>query len=204
MMPAKRWVAIALVAAVVGVPPLARAQAEVPGEPAIESWLAEGPDDPGPGTDDDMDSAAPGMAGGGFEHGGMAASGRWGMMRHGRGGMGGFMRARFADLDLTEAQRTKLADIRDKHAKTAISGRAEVQLAQLELHKLLRADKPDVAAVNRQIDKVSSLQAALTKNRVGGMLEARAVLTPEQLQKLRESRGMGPRRGTGESEHSDH
>jgi Spy/CpxP family protein refolding chaperone len=98
-------------------------------------------------------------------------------------------RGRIEDLDLTEAQRKKLADIRDQHAKTAINQRASVELAALELRKLMRADKPDVGAVERQIDKIASLRATLTKNRVTGMLEARALLTPEQLEKLRSPRG---------------
>ena len=66
---------------------------------------------------------------------------------------------------------------------------ASVQLAALDLRKMMRADKPDVGTIERQIDKVASLRAALTKNRVTGMLEARALLTPEQLEKLRSPHG---------------
>jgi Spy/CpxP family protein refolding chaperone len=102
------------------------------------------------------------------------------------------MRRRLEALDLSETQRKKLADIRDQHAKAAINGRASMQLAQLDLRKLLRADKPDVGAVERQIDKIASLRATLDKNRVTGMLDARAVLTPEQLEKLRSPRGRRP------------
>ena len=183
----KWWMGIALFALLV-MPPVARAQDEsIPGPPA-ESWLAADDD---PGMDDDMGLAGPGSEG----SPGMRGPGRsgWSMGR-GRGpGMEGFaMRRRLEDLDLSETQRKKLADIRDQHAKSAINGRANMQLAQLDLRKLLRADKPDIGAVERQIDKVSALRATLEKNRVTGMLEARALLTPEQLEKLRSPRGRRP------------
>jgi len=168
---------------------VARAQGEgVPGPP-VESWLADDAD--GLAMDDDMELAAPGSMGGGeYGPGGMRGPQGWGMARRAPGMGRGFAmrRSRIEDLDLTDAQRKKLADIRDQHAKTAINQRANVQLAALELRKMMRADKPDVGAVERQIDKIASLRAALTKNRVTGMLEARALLTPEQLEKLRSPR----------------
>jgi Spy/CpxP family protein refolding chaperone len=144
--------------------------------------------------DDDMGLAAPGsMEGGEFGPGGMRGQQHWGMSRRGPGMRGFAMRrSRIEDLDLTDAQRKKLADIRDQHAKTGINQRASVQLASLELRKLMRADKPDVGAVERQIDKIASLRSALTKNRMTGMLEARALLTPEQMEKLRSPRGPRP------------
>ena len=191
MRSAKWWLAIALFLLILA-PWVARAQNEgAPGPPPVESWLADDPDDAA--MDDDMGLAAPGppMGGGEFGPGGMRGE-RWGMMaRRGPGMRGGFgmRRMRIEDLDLTDAQRKKLADIRDSHAKTAINQRASVQLAALDLRKMMRADKPDVGAVERQIDKIASLRAALTKNRVTGMLEARALLTPEQLEKLRSPRG---------------
>ena len=191
MRSAKWWLAIALFLLVLA-PWVVRAQGEsAPDRAAAESWLADDPDD---GVmDDDMGLAPPGPMGGGGEMGagGMRGQERWGMIgRRGPGMRGEFaMRRRLEDLDLTDTQRKKLAEIRDTHAKTAINQRASVELAALDLRKLMRADKPDVGAVERQIDKVASLRAALTKNRVTGMLEARALLTPEQLEKLRSPRG---------------
>ena len=191
MRSAKWWLAIALFLLVLA-PWVVRAQGEgAPDRAAAESWLADDPEDAMMG--DDMGLAPPGPMGGGGEMGpgGMRGQQRWDMMgRRGPGMRGGFgMQRRIEDLDLTEAQRKKLAEIRDTHAKTAINQRASVELAALDLRKLMRADKPDVGAVERQIDKIASLRAALAKNRVSGMLEARALLTPEQLEKLRSPRG---------------
>jgi len=192
MKSAKWWMALALFALILA-PSVVRAQSEGVPDPAVESWLADDPGDPG--TDDDMGRAGPGsMEGGEFGPGGMRSQQHWGMMARRGAGMRGFAmrRGRIEGLDLTEAQRKKLADIRDQHAKTAINQRASVELAALELRKLMRADKPDVGAVERQIDKIASLRATLTKNRVTGMLEARALLTPEQLEKLRSPHGSRP------------
>src|SRR5262249_22793987 len=156
------------------IPWIVRAQSEGVGvpDPAVESWLADDADDQG--MDDDMGLGAPGPMGGGeVAPGGMRGQERWGMMERRAPGIGrGFAmrRSRIEDLDLTETQRKKLAEIRDQHAKSAINQRASVQLAALELRKMMRADKPDVGAIERQIDKIASLRAALSKNRVTGMI----------------------------------
>jgi Spy/CpxP family protein refolding chaperone len=90
------------------------------------------------------------------------------------------------ELDLTDAQHERLADIRTRHLKAAIPIEADLRLAELDLEQLTRADRPDAQAVDRQIDRISGLRASLMKNRMAGMLEGRAVLTPIQQKKLRE------------------
>jgi len=103
-------------------------------------------------------------------------------------------------LNLTDDQRTRLADIRDRQARAAIPIRSDLEIAGLDMRKLMRADKPDSKAIDAQIDKMAGLRARLQKSRVASMLEARAVLTPAQQKILRESRGgmgRGMRRGHG-------
>ncbi len=95
--------------------------------------------------------------------------------------------ARLRALDLTAAQKAKLADIRDRWARQAIQKQAEVRLALLDLGSLVRAEKPDKPKIDAAIDKVARLRAELAKSCVGARLEARALLTPEQLGKWRES-----------------
>lgn len=144
--------------------------------PALDD--ASGPDDPG-GVPARGAQYGPGGGGMGMRRGGM----RGGPMFHRRGGMD--MRMRLARLDLTEAQRTKLRDLNDAHARKGIQRRADMQLARMDLRKLMRADKPDAGAVNAQIDKLSRMQAEGLKAAFELRMQARAVLTPEQLQKLR-------------------
>ena len=122
--------------------------------------------------DDEGDAPAPPGPG---RHGAMMR----GMKSH--GGMEG--------LDLTKAQRDRMADIHDRTMRQAIRSRADLQLARLDLHKVLRAGAPNKAAIDLQIDRIARMRADLQKSHVAAMLEARSVLTDEQRQKLRERHG---------------
>ena len=180
-------------------------------EPGSEFDLAAGDDlDPGEDPGDDPGQMSPGGAGMGPGRG-MASGGAFGML-HGRGammragrGMGpglgggmGWMLARrgalLAELKLTQAQRDKLADLRDAQMRAGIRARADLGLARLDLAKLLRADAPDRTAVDAAIDRMAHLQAELRKAQVGALLSMRSVLTPEQRQGLREWRERPARR----------
>jgi len=145
-----------------------------------ELWSAL-EDDPPPG---------PMMEHGPMGHGPMM--GHAGRMGAGMGpGMdmhGALMRA----LDLTPEQRERMAAARDRQARKAIQARADLALAQLDLHKLMRQEKPDQRAIEAQIDKMAGLHAGLQKSRVATLFEMRAMLTPEQQKKLRELREQGP------------
>jgi len=173
----------------------------------LMAWDSEDDDDMMLG-DEDMGGPGPGdhgpMAGGppmggrhmgpGGMHGGpgMGPGGPGGMrggmgMRHGGPGMrGGMMHARLAMLDLSEAQRDRMHTIREAQQRKGIQMRADLQLARLDMAKLMRADKPDQAALNAQIDRLARLRADAAKARLSGHLEMRSVLTAEQIKKLHE------------------
>ena len=137
----------------------------------------------------------------GDEHGAMGhGEGGDGMHRFaGRRGPGGegmamlhrHMAMRLGELDLSDAQRERLRDIHDAQARKAIQRRADMQLARMDLHELMRADKVDVGAVNAQIDRMARMHADAMKAAFEAHQQARAVLTAEQLKKLRS--GPGPR-----------
>jgi Spy/CpxP family protein refolding chaperone len=136
------------------------------------------PDGDGPMAFDDEGGGGDGPRHGG-RHGHMRGPGGRGMMmRHG-------MAMRFAALDLTDQQRDKLRDIHEAAARKSVQRRADIQLAHMDLRKLMRAETPSASAVNAQIDKISRLQADGMKAHFDTFLQARAVLTPEQLKKLR-------------------
>lgn len=88
-------------------------------------------------------------------------------------------------LKLTDDQKKRVEDIRFSHQKKSITMRAEVESAHLDLERLLDADPPDQRAINNQIDRLAQLRAGLARDRVAGMLEVRALLTPEQRQEWR-------------------
>lgn len=132
-------------------------------------------DDDGPGGDDHRIVIRREMGGPGMRRGGPMFRG----MRH-RGMMA------FARLDLTDAQKKQLAEVHEKQERKAIQTRADLEVAQLDLRKAMRAETPNAAAINAQIDKLSKLRADAQKSRVAAFLEARALLTPEQQKQLRE------------------
>ena len=131
----------------------------------------------------------PGMDGGAGMHGGMGMHGGLAMMHRGRGRM---MHMRMAQLDLTDAQRDKLHALHEANARKAVQRRADVQLAQMDLRKLMRADKPEQTALNAQVDRIAKLRADGVKAAIDTRLQARTVLTPEQWKKLHSpNAGMG-------------
>jgi Spy/CpxP family protein refolding chaperone len=131
---------------------------------------AMGPQAMGPGLRPGGPGAAPGV---GLGHGAMAR------------------------LDLSDAQREQLAELHERTLKQNIQARADLRIAQMDLRKLMRAETPDARAIDSQIDKLAGLRAAIQKTRVGALLEARSLLTPEQRKQLQELRGPGGGRGPG-------
>ena len=114
---------------------------------------------------------------------------------HGGPGMGHELGEK---LNLSDDQRTKLADIHDRQERAAVPIHGDLRVASLDLRKLMRADKPDLRTIDAQIDRIASLRASLHKARVAGMLEARAVLTPAQQKLMREHHGRMMGRGMHE------
>ena len=95
------------------------------------------------------------------------------------------------DLNLSDEQKKKIEAITDRQRRDGIKARADLELAGLDLRKLMRADAPDRSAINSQIDKVTSMRGTLRKAQVAAMLDMRAVLTPDQLKKWNDARPMG-------------
>jgi Spy/CpxP family protein refolding chaperone len=102
-------------------------------------------------------------------------------------------------LNLTEDQKSKLADIRDRQERAAIPIQGDLRIAGLDLRKLIRADRPNQQAIDAQIDRIADLRASLQKSRVASLLDARAVLTPARQKLMREHHGgMGGRGRRGD------
>jgi Spy/CpxP family protein refolding chaperone len=93
-----------------------------------------------------------------------------------------------SQLNLSQSQKDRIAKIRESHQKDLIDARADLQKARLEFRSLLSDDKPDKGAINRQIDRMASIQADIMKSRVDQRLDVRDVLTSDQRTKLREGR----------------
>jgi Spy/CpxP family protein refolding chaperone len=152
---------------------------------------------PGYGMQAAGDREMGGRFGRGMHRPGMRGRGHgprgWGMEGRGEGGFG--LRARMAELNLSQDQKDRIAAVHDKTARAMIRSRADLQTARLDMRELLRSDNPDERAIDAQIDKIAAIRADMAKARMGARLEVRSILTPEQRSKLREPRPRGAMRG---------
>ena len=151
------------------------ARAQTPAPPPEPRWKSS---DHGP-----MGAGGPGMQGPGMHGPEMGGPGMRGM------GMRERHMEMLRELDLSKEQREKMADLREKHERAAIRMRADLQTARLDLRRLMRADKADRMAIDRQIDRMAQMRADMQKARVGMMLDMRGLLTPEQRERARERMG---------------
>jgi Spy/CpxP family protein refolding chaperone len=112
-----------------------------------------------------------------------------------KGGMGGGMEGcgpgmgaghgpmMLKGLDLTADQQKKVAVIHEKQARLMVQAQADTRIAEMDMQQLMRAETPDKAKIDAQIDKLAQLRAGMQKSRTATLLEVRALLTPEQLKK---------------------
>lgn len=127
-----------------------------------------------------------GGMGGGLCGPGMRGGVGAGMCGPGLGCGTGLGLERLHELGLTPEQKAKLGDIQERCERLAIQKQADVRLALLDLQKLVCSEKPEKLKIDAAIDKVARLRAELAKSCLGARLEARSLLTPEQLKKWRE------------------
>jgi Spy/CpxP family protein refolding chaperone len=106
-----------------------------------------------------------------------------------RGGM--MMAAK--ELQLTDQQMDKLADLRFEHQKAMISEQATLKQARLELRQLMRKAAVDKKAAMAMQDKISAAKAEIARMKLEHRLQMRDVLTKDQLEswlKMQRMRGM--------------
>lgn len=88
-------------------------------------------------------------------------------------------------LGLTDQQSDSLRKIVVDTETFTITTGAAVAVNGLELRELLRADKPDRAAVMAKGDAISKSTSDLINHYLDAMLSAKAILTPEQQKMIR-------------------
>jgi Spy/CpxP family protein refolding chaperone len=89
-------------------------------------------------------------------------------------------------MNLTAQEADRLRQIIVNTEKSTIKTKAALEVNQIDLRELLRADNPDRAAVLKKVQDISSLRGEMMKAHIEALLEAKSVLTPEQQKKLRE------------------
>jgi Spy/CpxP family protein refolding chaperone len=89
-------------------------------------------------------------------------------------------------LVLTDEQRRKIEDISFNARRAAIQQEAALRVQRLELERMMRADNPDRAAIDKKIPEVAQAQTMIMRARINALMDLRGVLTKEQRDKIGE------------------
>jgi hypothetical protein len=99
--------------------------------------------------------------------------------------------ASLAPGDLSKDQQKKVADLRTEFLKKQEQLRAEMGKKRIELMELAQKESPDEQAIQKKKQEIWSLQDAMRNQARTFGTKFRALLTPEQRQKLGPGPGMG-------------
>jgi Spy/CpxP family protein refolding chaperone len=89
-----------------------------------------------------------------------------------------------AELGLSEEQTKKAKEILFQVMKANIKGRADLQIAEIEMKELLGAESVDMAQVEVKLEGIEGLRTMLRLNMIKAHEQAKAILTHEQRQKF--------------------
>jgi protein CpxP len=95
----------------------------------------------------------------------------------------------FGSLNLTDAQKTQLKQIRDSHRQTVESLSEQIRTKRQEVWQLQSGQTFDEAAAQAKLTEVASLEAKLMGERFRARQEMLAVLTPEQKAQVEQQKG---------------
>jgi Spy/CpxP family protein refolding chaperone len=115
----------------------------------------------------------------------VAAEAQWWKSGTGAGrGRGLGWRSDFSGLNLTEDQQKKLDSLYQTYGKDVAKLHNKLGQKQLEMNSLLLEPNPDQSKVTNLQKEVSGLQSNLDNKSISYQLEARKILTPEQIAQL--------------------
>ena len=89
-------------------------------------------------------------------------------------------------VGLTDDQIEKLTSIRTETSKAQIRNKAELQIIRIDLQDLLQQDNPDLKKIDAKLDEIGRLEVQLKKDMIHSFIEAKSVLTDEQIEKIQE------------------
>jgi Spy/CpxP family protein refolding chaperone len=92
--------------------------------------------------------------------------------------------------EMTAEQQEKMDALRVAHLKVILPLQTEVQVKEIELDALWRADEPDARKIIAKVNEIGDLRQKLEVARVTHQLDMRKLLTPEQ-RKVMKKMGMG-------------
>jgi len=100
-------------------------------------------------------------------------------------------------LSLTPEQKAKFQELRRKFIEETAQLRGALLTKRVELQSLWTDPKADPKAIMDKEKELRDLQNQMRDKVVQNRLEARKLLTPEQITQLGQGRGMGPGFGRG-------
>lgn len=90
------------------------------------------------------------------------------------------------EIGLNEDQIERLKALQLEHRKARIRMRADIEIGELELKHLLHESEPNRSAIDSKIKAIGDLKTKTRKNTVDAHLDARSVLTKEQMEKCKQ------------------
>jgi Spy/CpxP family protein refolding chaperone len=106
----------------------------------------------------------------------------------GRPGLAGRALVQAEEIGLTEEQREQITAAQRGYQETSINRRASTQIAELELRDLMRADTPDIGAVEAKMRELSEHGIAQQTGVLRLDAAVGEILTAEQIDQLGELR----------------
>ncbi|HXV82344.1 MAG TPA: periplasmic heavy metal sensor, partial [Candidatus Binatia bacterium] len=88
------------------------------------------------------------------------------------------------ELNLSPNQVQNLETLRDEFQREAIRYDADIRIAELELQKLLRAESLDLEQVKPKLQEIEHLKSELRFARLRTIQQGKALLSPEQQNRL--------------------
>jgi Spy/CpxP family protein refolding chaperone len=85
-----------------------------------------------------------------------------------------------AKLNLTEEQKKDVEKIRVDMEKQAVSIRANLATARIDLRQLFKADTPDKSAVEKKLNEIADLSVQIRMNKINAWFAVNKLLTLEQ------------------------
>ena len=127
-----------------------------------------------------------GMMGGRMqmEHG-MGQGHEWRGMSH-EGPLLTMMLEHGQELGLSQEQEKKLRELRTEFSKESVRRSAEIRVAQIDLDALLEQEQWNMAQIEPKAKQIAGLEGELRVARLKTLAAGRAVLTPQQLEKLKQ------------------
>lgn len=114
--------------------------------------------------------------------------------------MSGMMGMMASIPDLTPDQMDKMDAMRVTHMKTVLPIRTDIQVAEIEMDALWRADKLDSKKIVAKVSEIGGLRQKLELAMVNHRIDMHNLMTPDQrkaMRKMHMGRGRGMMRGQG-------